>query len=1143
MKRGINLNLKAEPQVNAYYNRLYDQVAEQYAWAEKAKATGRDATALVESKPAMDLADRCEQIIGPPGVAKRYRELFAERKDRLNCIFTIFEEILDKKLGDFETAEKRLEKAVKTSLVLVTEGVVVAPLDGVPSVKISKNYDGSPYVDIYFAGPIRAAGGTATVLPLILGDYARKLLGLDRYKPTDEEVERYVEECAVYDEIFTRQYKLSGEEVRKIIRGCPVCINGEPTEEREVSDYRNLERVHSNRVRGGMCLVLSEGIALKAMKILQMAKRLGLDWGWLEQIIKIGKGGEKEINVEPSYSYLTRIAAGRPIFAYPSRMGGFRLRYGRTRNSGIMGKGLHPATMVLSDEFISVGVQLKVERPGKSAGVFPCDSIEGPIVRLASGEVRQLHSLEEARQCLDQVKEVLFLGDLLVSYGDFKQAAHPLMPAGYCEEWWLLELQKQLAEGKKVEGIELGPVLKNPKDVDGATAVELSLQLGIPLHPKYVHYYKALNRDELLYLIEKAKAANKVFDETRIVGAELAFDEELKKLLERIGLPHKPVNGALVVGETQAYPFLKTVGALADEKPGDTHDVLECLSRLSGLTIRDKGGTFIGARMGRPETSRPRKMVGNPHVLFPIGLAGENIRSINKAMNSQDAKRQSTGVVEVDIAHYVCPGCRKTMPYYYCRDCKARTVLQTVCPKCGLNAPKEKCPKCSVPMKHYTKRKIDLNAVVEAAVHDLNTRFPELVKGVKGLINEAKVPEPLEKGILRALYDLHVFRDGTIRYELLNAPLTHFKPQEIGLSVEKARALGYDRDLHGRELTEGTQLLEIFPQDIVIHKEAGDFLVRDTKFIDDLLEKFFGVERKYKCSSREDLVGELVLGLAPHTSAAIVGRIIGYTEARLCFGHPYFHQVKRRNIDGDQDSIMLLMDGLLNFSEAYLSASRGGRMDAPLAFTVALDPNEIDDEVHNMEVCTAYPLELYEQSQKLVMPKLDSIETVKMRLGKPGQYSGIGFTHETSVFDAGPKVSKYIQLGSMEEKIKTQAKLQAMIRAVSLRDSLERVLVSHFLPDIVGNARAFSRQNFRCTKCNYKFRRVPLVGKCTKCGGNIILTIAQGSVRKYIDIAKQIIHQYDLSDYLRQRLKLIEKEVNSIFSNEKSEQKSLLEFA
>ena len=48
---------------------------------------------------------------------------------------------------------------------------------------------------------------------------------------------------------------------------------------------------------------------------------------------------------------------------------------------------------------------------------------------------------------------------------------------------------------------------------------------------------------------------------------------------------------------------------------------------------------------------------------------------------------------------------------------------------------------------------------------------------------------------------------------------------------------------------------------------------------------------------------------------------------------------------------MLLMDGLLNFSHSYLPASRGGRMDAPLVFTLALNPFEIDDEVHNMEIC------------------------------------------------------------------------------------------------------------------------------------------------------------------------------------------------
>ena len=102
---------------------------------------------------------------------------------------------------------------------------------------------------------------------------------------------------------------------------------------------------------------------------------------------------------------------------------------------------------------------------------------------------------------------------------------------------------------------------------------------------------------------------------------------------------------------------------------------------------------------------------------------------------------------------------------------------------------------------------------------------------------------------------------------------------------------------------------------------------------------------------------------------------------------------------------------------------------------------------------------------------------------------------------------------------------------------------SHFMPDIIGNARAFSRQNFRCTNCNARIRRIPLNGECPRCKqGNIILTIAQGSVRKYLDLAKKIANNYNLSDYLKQRIELIEEEINSVFCNEKPEQKSLFEY-
>lgn len=218
-------------------------------------------------------------------------------------------------------------------------------------------------------------------------------------------------------------------------------------------------------------------------------------------------------------------------------------------------------------------------------------------------------------------------------------------------------------------------------------------------------------------------------------------------------------------------------------------------------------------------------------------------------------------------------------------------------------------------------------------------------------------------------------------------------------------------------------------------------------------------------------------------------------------------------------------------------------MDAPLVFTVALKPTEIDEECHSMEVCSEYPLRFYELAQQMVSPEVVEIELVKNKLGRKDQYSGFLYTHETSCFYAGPITSKYVELSTMEAKIRSQAKLQNMIRAVDGKDALERVMASHFLPDIIGNARAFSRQTFRCTNCNEKFRRIPLDGKCTKCNKeSIILTIAEGSVRKYVAIAKEIADRYGLSDYLRQRISLIEDEINSVFKNERVEQKSLFEY-
>jgi DNA polymerase II large subunit (EC 2.7.7.7) len=125
------------------------------------------------------------------------------------------------------------------------------------------------------------------------------------------------------------------------------------------------------------------------------------------------------------------------------------------------------------------------------------------------------------------------------------------------------------------------------------------------------------------------------------------------------------------------------------------------------------------------------------------------------------------------------------------------------------------------------------------------------------------------------------------------------------------------------------QIIELRMQDVVIPNESGRYLVSTCKYIDTLLVKFYGKSSFYNVNNNEELIGHLIIGLAPHTSVGIVGRIIGYTETHVCFATPNWHSAKRRDADGDADSIMLLMDSLLNFSRQFLSDRIGGLMDAP----------------------------------------------------------------------------------------------------------------------------------------------------------------------------------------------------------------------
>ena len=1131
-------------EMQEYFDKLESELKRIYEVANEARNVGLDPASFSEIHPAKDLAARVEALTGPAGVADEIREL-SKKMDREEVAFRIAEEIVNNKFTQSEK-NQTAELATRTALSILTGGITAAPIEGISSVKIRENFDKTEYLAVYFAGPIRSAGGTEQALAVLVADWVRTLLQLDRYKPIPDEIERYVEEIEAYKKAVNLQYVSSPEEIRNAAASTPVEITGEATETVEVSGHRDLKRIDTNQLRGGACLVLNDGIIGKAHKLIKIVKRLNISgWDWLQNLqVKKDSGDTNDPNAEkvpPKDKFIAKVITGRPVFAYPSKVGGFRIRYGRSRNTGFAAVGLNPATMSLLDNFLVPGTQFILERPGKGSIVLPVDSIEGPIVRLEGGQVLQINSISEANKIKDKVEKLLFLGDCLIGFGEFLENNHILIPAGYCEEWWAEELRNALEkkdkEPKDAPGNLTIPVEKLEKFLgdpffqipDESEALLLSRKLQIPIHPKYNLFWSKVPEENLISLHNWLKDGT---FEDNPPSIKLNFDPLMKDILEKLGLPHKLQDNEIILAEN--VNIIKTLFDIDSDDFKYTPPMKGNLWKgsISSYIIRDRAPYYIGGRMGRPEKAKGREFF---HILFPVGIKGGNRRSLIKAAESQK--------ISVELVHRECPSCKTVTFLNKCDKCKIRTVLVQKCsqPSCGTRTEDEFCPRCGNVARAYDLREIPIKKLLSTTLKKLNETVPKEIKGVKGLMSKNKTPEILEKGILRAKYNLFAYRDGTIRFDATDAPLTHFKPSEIGVLIAQLHNLGYQHDYLGNPLTSEDQILEMREQDIIIPKVGAEFLIKVACFIDELLVKVYHLEAFYKVAKKEDLLGHLVVGLAPHISAGVVGRIVGFTSAKLCYAHPYWHSAKRRNCDGDEDTVILALDAVLNFSRSYLPKQKGGMMDAPLVLTSQLNPSEVDDEVYNMEVGRKFPLEFYEKSLEYTHPKsIEGImDIVNHRLGCKSQFEGLFFTHPTSDISKGPKISRYKELKTVREKVSAQLDLAAKTEAADVRDEARRLLHTHFIPDVIGNLRSFATQQFRCMKCNAKYRRLPLVNQCIKCGGRLVLTVTEGGITKYLGLALDIVKKYDLDMYTKQRLLLAQDNVESIFTSDKGRQLKL----
>jgi len=1609
-----------------YFAEIDKNVKELYKVAEQARKKGFDPHNSVEIPLARNMAERVEGLvsaIAPQirncGIVERIQEL--EKKygtQDWRVALQISLEVAQEKFCKFKDKKEAMEVGIRIGFAYTTVGVVASPLEGFVELRLHRRKDGKEYFALRYSGPIRSAGGTGASVSVLIADYVRKNMGYAEYDPTEKEIQRTITELRDYHERVTNlQYYPSDEETYYMVKHLPVQIDGDGSEKYEVSNHKDLPRIESNIIRNGVCLVVAECLAQKAPKvsaqIQKWGKEFGMEhWNFFEKFVEVqkknkaekeaGKEGEKEEKITPDLTFIKDLVAGRPVLTHPLRIGGFRLRYGRGRNTGLSANGLHPATMVVMDDYIATGTQLKTERPGKGTTVYICDQIEGPIVKLKNGNVLFLETEEKAKKYVKEIEEILFLGDMLINYGDFFNRAHKLIPCGYNEEWYKQELKKA---GVNVEKIK----------INGMTADEsfkISEKYKVPLHPKYTYHWKDINKDQLISLLEWVKKAavekNKIvlplnYDLEKDVG-----DTDPKRVLELLGVPHSLVtNEYVVIEKDYAKAFTKTLNipqknadlVIQNVKASQEEDVLEIINIISDLTIRDKSGTFIGARMGRPEKAKMRKMTGSPQVLFPVGKQGGRMRSFQSALDA--------GKVIAELPMYKCKNCERETIYPICEECYQPTKRLYHCLECKTDIETEKCPQHERTLP-YKRQSIDIHHYFNAARKRIKSRhYPELIKGVRGTSNKDHTPENLLKGIIRAMHKLYVNKEGTIRYDMTESPLTAFKPKEIRTSIEKLKGLGYTHDIYGKPLENEDQILELKVQDVVLPScpespEAGadEVLFNVSKFIDDLLEKLYKVPKFYNLKKPQDITGHFVVGMSPHTSAAVVARIIGFSETQGFFAHPIYHcllrrdcfsaetylpiyrdgrwqirtigglveelapqeivddfgtrEIKVNNIktvgdlsttkvnnftkhtpspimeiktasgkiikttynhkhlvlrekqkiilardlnigdklylpyklkipendikyldlldlfknqewimvrgvnknydikkyakkyfskreydnytlrdsypikfinelrkkgiiscskslllgakrdhvripahievskellqliglyiaegysrrvkgllyqvyisaqdkeiryfiktnmknifglkpsddkedrlvyssrilyyfftsilgcgssayekripsiflnlpkkklgyilsgyfegdgsvsksdlrvtfdtvskgllkdldfifsqfgifvknytynsypgpkvrefyikkgreipqftitkgiiqsifvkkfakfvdfistrkktildylskknatrigqqyddnyildkitsikllpseisyclnvegnqvtansvltkqcDGDEACVILMLDALINFSRNYLPAHRGARQDAPLVLTSKIIPSEVDDMVFDMEKVSEYPLEFYEAAEKYMPSRDFKMDQLKDHLGKPTEYYGFGFTHDTNNFNQGVRYSAYKILPKMAEKVQGQMEIAEKIRAVDEADVARLVIERHFLRDIKGNLRKFSMQQFRCVNCNEKFRRPPLSGKCNKCKGKIIFTIAEGSVVKYLEPSLQLAEKCSLPPYLIQTLELTKERIESVFGKDADRQEAL----
>jgi len=1086
------------PEFTNYVTQIKKSLNNQYSLAQQARSRKYDPKCNVESIITYSAKLRISSIINIDGLEENLPSNIVFHENSLLLAAETAKQIVNGYYLKLSRDELILV-ALRSACVILSQGLISVPEEAIPKITISEK---TSHLTIFFSNTIRYVPGEVIGLIILIADYLRRILHLNRFNATPEMIGRYIEELELYYELSDRISELQKDLAKFILQNIGIEISGESYERIEVVKYRNLPPL-SNQLRMGMCVALERFIdsinLIKRYKILTEIP----EWNWLDRSFHFVKKsqlvfGDREIR------------GTQPLLSKSTGTGGFQLRYGYTRNTGFGSVGVNPATMMLL-KIISPGTSIKIDLIERNLIILPVSSLTGPLVEIEDGSLVRINNIEELKQYEDRILQIWELGELLLCPDDIPdQEAFEI--SSWTEEWWSLEVInaaikkfgsiQNLSRALSIDFNILRTSLNTPSvDFLNPEIIYLISKLTkVPLHPKYSFNWNNIAISDLILLLEhinKSKEPN------------ITDNEEMRRILSFLGVPFAVNNDKI---EFDSFQFILT---RLQKKKFDLNQIIndlsiedeteEIISKLIGVPIRTKSKRRLGSQIVRVEKAEPRHINPPSHVLFPIGSLGGSQRNLLKVLKEK--------AVILNLSNRYCSTCQKTIYYVYCPDCNQETTQKLIC-RNNHTFDTKNCPVCGnygVSSKPYSIAFEELLKVEKADISSL-----EKFKAVSYLNTKNKIPENINKGFLRAKNDIYVYKDGTSRFDTTNAPLLCFKPLEIETSIEDLIRLGYFHDIEGKQLENENQLIELFPYDVIISKSSEQFLLKLTKFIDDELIEFYDLPAYYRLKSVHDLMGSLIVGISPFSKVGVIGRIIGTTTTDVLYAHPVWHRLKGRNCNGDIDSFTLLLDVLINYSEEFIPTTRGGTMDVPIVLNM---PDSWED-LSFYAMSEAIPLNLTFFRELKNKPSKKDLLVYKISNLNP-------IFPKTHTIDniSGFKISNPLKQSKIISKIQSSLSILKKIQGTQESEFVENILENDFLEKFNSSLEKFFSQPFRCQKCSRNFRRIPLSGKCPSCGQEKInFTLSEGWVLRYTQIIEQLEENYasSISPYLDSWIKLLE---------------------